>query len=58
MQFSQLYPVVLVPSIYFIDARSGVDIEVTGGPITKEQLVGSIDKAEQQMKVLKFSVQL
>ena len=27
-QFSQIYPVVLLPSIYFIDSQSGVNIEI------------------------------
>ena len=45
-QFSALYPVVLVPSIYFIDSSNGVDVEVTGGhKMTKERLIESIKKA-------------
>jgi hypothetical protein len=44
-QFSQFYPVVLVPSIYFIESESGVDIEVTGGSIDKTRLLASIEKA-------------
>lgn len=44
-QFSQIYPVILVPSIYFIDSESGVNIEVTGGNVTKEKIIQSIDKA-------------
>lgn len=45
-QFSQLYPVLLVPSMYFIDSASGVDLEVTGGAAaTVESLSKSIDKA-------------
>ena len=45
-QFSALYPVVLVPSIYFIDSSNGVDVEVTGGQkMTKERLLESIKKA-------------
>jgi len=44
-QFSQIYPVILVPSIYFIDSQSGVNIETTGGTVDKEKLIESIDKA-------------
>ena len=45
-QFSALYPVVLVPSVYFIDSSNGVDVEVTGGQkMTKERLLESIKKA-------------
>lgn len=51
-QFSQLYPVVLVPSIYFIDSSSGVDIEVTGGQISKEKLLESIGSATEKMTVI------
>ena len=52
-QFSALYPVVLVPSIYFIDSSNGVDVEVTGGgQITMERLLGSINKALGVVKVI------
>merc|ERR1711971_1265819 len=44
-QFSQIYPVILVPSIYFIDSQSGTNIETTGGTVDKEKLIESIDKA-------------
>ena len=45
-QFTQFYPVLLVPSLFFIDSASGVDLEVTGGPdMTAERLSGSLDKA-------------
>ena len=30
-QFSQLYPVVIVPSVYFIDAVTGIDVEILSG---------------------------
>jgi len=45
MQFSSIYPVILVPSVYFIDSSTGVDLEITGGIVTKESLLGSIKKA-------------
>lgn len=44
-QFSQLYPVVLVPSIYFIDSQTAVNIETTGGNLDKDKLMTSIHKA-------------
>lgn len=49
-QFSQVYPVVLVPSVYFIDSSSGLDLEVTGGEISNEKLSESINKAVSKMK--------
>ena len=45
-QFSAIYPVILVPSIYFIDSQSGVNIETTGGVVTKEKLMESLNKAK------------
>ena len=51
-QFAALYPVVLVPSIYFIDSSNGVDVEVTGGQkMTKERLLESVRKALHVAKV-------
>ncbi len=49
-QFSQIYPVVLVPSIYFIDSMTGVDLEVTGGKMTLEKIQASIDKVLESRK--------
>jgi len=49
MQFSSIYPVILVPSVYFIDSSTGVDLEITGGIITKESLMASISKALQKV---------
>ena len=40
-----------MPSIYFIDSTTGVDLEVTGGEVTKDKLVESIDKAATKMQV-------
>jgi len=45
LQFSSIYPVILVPSVYFIDSNTGVDLEITGGIVTKETLTSSINKA-------------
>ena len=36
---------ILVPSIYFIDSQSGVNIETTGGGVTKENLLKSLQTA-------------
>ena len=61
-QFAAIYPVILVPSIYFIgcphtlltllshddnfvvDSSTGLDLEVTGGKLTKEMLLSSFNK--------------
>ena len=52
-QFNDLYPVILVPSVYFIDSSNGVDVEVTGGlQMTKDRLVQSIKKALAAAKVI------
>jgi len=48
-QFAAIYPVIIVPSVYFIDSSSGVDIEITGGVITKESLLGSFSKVSDKM---------
>lgn len=49
-QFAAIYPVILVPSMFFIDSKTGVDLEITGGVITKDQLVTSIEKAVNRME--------
>ena len=49
-QFAQIYPVVLIPSIYFIDSATGVDLEVTGGLVTEERLQMSIQKVLNREK--------
>jgi len=49
MQFSSIYPVILVPSVYFIDSSTGVDLEITGGIVTKESLMSSISKAQAKV---------
>jgi len=43
-QFSAIYPVILVPSVFFIDSSTGVDLEITGGVLNKDLLVESICK--------------
>ena len=45
-QFSAVYPVVVVPALYFIDASDGVNVEVAAGAAkTQEQLAASVEKA-------------
>ncbi|XP_076055910.1 UBX domain-containing protein 4 isoform X2 [Oratosquilla oratoria] len=52
-QFSQIYPLVVIPSIYFISGETGVPLEVLGGAHTpegiKEKLNGLIaqDKKDE-----------
>jgi len=43
-QFAAIYPVILIPSIYFIDSSTGLDLEVTGGNLSKEMLLSSFNK--------------
>nr|XP_027225367.1 UBX domain-containing protein 4-like [Penaeus vannamei] len=38
LQFSQIYPLVLVPSLFFISGQTGLPLEVLGGPLTKENI--------------------
>jgi len=49
-QFAAIYPVILIPSIYFIDSSTGVDIEITGGVITKESLSTSFEKVKKSVE--------
>ncbi|XP_020865113.1 UBX domain-containing protein 4 isoform X1 [Phascolarctos cinereus] len=51
LQFSQIYPVVCVPSSFFI-GDSGIPLEVIAGSITAEELVNRIHKV-RQMHTLK-----
>merc|ERR1712203_675274 len=50
-QFSQIYPVILVPSIYFIDSQSGTNIETTWGSAEKDKLMQSIEKALKDQSI-------
>lgn len=43
-QFSQIYPLVLVPSLFFISGQTGVPLEVLGGPLTQENLKQKMNK--------------
>ena len=38
----------LVPSVFFIDSSTGVDLEITGGVLTKDSLLASVTKAVRQ----------
>jgi len=49
-QFAAIYPVILIPSIYFIDSNTGVDLEITGGVITKESLNASFEKVKKSVE--------
>jgi len=49
-QFSAIYPVILIPSIYFIDSSTGVDLEIVGGVITKEKVLASFDNLKNKSK--------
>lgn len=41
-QFSQIYPVVVLPSIYFINPVSGVPVEILAGPVTSALLTDKL----------------
>jgi len=44
-QFEQFYPILIVPSIYFIESTSGVNLEVHAGDADQEKLLNSLKKA-------------
>ncbi|KAM4698562.1 UBX domain-containing protein 4 [Rhinophrynus dorsalis] len=46
LQFSQIYPVVCVPSSFFI-GENGIPLEVIAGSISAEELVAKISKVKQ-----------
>jgi len=48
-QFSAIYPVMVVPSVYFIDSTTGVDLEITGGLVTKDSLLESVARARKRL---------
>lgn len=37
-QFSQIYPVVILPSLYFISGSTGIPLEILGGAVAKDKL--------------------
>ncbi|XP_074857654.1 UBX domain-containing protein 4 [Carettochelys insculpta] len=51
LQFSQIYPVVCVPSSFFI-GDNGIPLEVIAGSVSAEELINRIHKV-QQMHVVK-----
>merc|ERR1719422_1913814 len=54
-QFSAIYPVMVVPSVYFIDSTTGVDLEITGGLVTKDSLLASVARARKKLAEPKSS---
>ncbi|MEE6489093.1 hypothetical protein FKM82_015482 [Ascaphus truei] len=46
LQFSQIYPVVCVPSSFFI-GENGIPLEVIAGSISPEELIAKISKVKQ-----------
>nr|XP_033800823.1 UBX domain-containing protein 4 [Geotrypetes seraphini] len=54
MQFSQIYPVVCIPSSFFI-GDSGIPLEVIAGSVSAEDLIARIHKVTQ-MRTLKNEV--
>ncbi|XP_059826213.1 UBX domain-containing protein 4 [Hypanus sabinus] len=46
MQFSQIYPVVCIPSCFFI-GDNGIPLEVIAGSVTAEELVARIQKVKE-----------
>lgn len=56
VQFSQIYPVVCIPSSFFI-GDSGIPLEVIAGSISAEELIARIHKVTQ-MRTLKNEVSL
>ncbi|KAL8183246.1 UNVERIFIED_CONTAM: hypothetical protein K2H54_027465, partial [Gekko kuhli] len=54
LQFSQIYPVVCVPSSFFI-GDNGIPLEVIAGSVSAEELITRINKVKQ-MHMLKNEV--
>ncbi|NXP54386.1 UBXN4 protein, partial [Heliornis fulica] len=50
LQFSQIYPVVCVPSSFFI-GDNGIPLEVIAGSVSAEELVSRIHKVKQMHRV-------
>ncbi|XP_050720084.1 UBX domain-containing protein 4-like [Eriocheir sinensis] len=49
-QFSQIYPLVLVPSLFFISGETGVPLEVLGGPLAADNLKEKVTKLLENAK--------
>jgi len=47
IQFSQIYPVVIVPCVFFINGDNGVPLEVAGGYLAPEELAQKFSSAVQ-----------
>uniref|UniRef100_A0A8D0GI56 UBX domain-containing protein 4 n=1 Tax=Sphenodon punctatus TaxID=8508 RepID=A0A8D0GI56_SPHPU len=50
LQFSQIYPVVCIPSSFFI-GESGIPLEVIAGSVSAEELISRIHKVKQVRNV-------
>ena len=51
-QFSQIYPVFLVPSVYYINSLTGVNLEATGGDdVSQAKLEACLEKAMKSIQV-------
>ncbi|XP_031570767.1 UBX domain-containing protein 4-like [Actinia tenebrosa] len=60
-QFSQLYPVVCVPSVFFID-QNGMPLELVGGAVGVDEFIGKTSTAfetfQKQISSVQESIQL
>jgi len=52
-QFSQLYPVLLVPSIFYVDSSSGLDIEVTVAVSDDKSILAGLERAREKLETMK-----
>uniref|UniRef100_K7FXY7 UBX domain-containing protein 4 n=1 Tax=Pelodiscus sinensis TaxID=13735 RepID=K7FXY7_PELSI len=52
LQFSQIYPVVCIPSSFFI-GDNGIPLEVIAGSVSAEELIARIHKVKQKMHAVK-----
>ena len=56
-QFSAIYPIVLVPSVYFIDSVDGVNMEITGGEdVDMERVINSARKVAKDFTAKRVSL--
>ncbi|KAL7646838.1 UNVERIFIED_CONTAM: hypothetical protein RMT77_002094 [Armadillidium vulgare] len=46
IEFAQIYPLIVIPSLFFISSESGVPLEVIAGAIDKKSLVDRLKKAK------------
>lgn len=56
VQFAQIYPVMVIPSVFFIAPETGLPLEVSMGQVTVDQLLEKFNKALQmQRPISQFS---